>query len=212
MTMEPMDVVKQTGKTIIFEEFNRDENKMNLVTLLTRDDEDISLEKFKDALMGKDSELVVENFEDFVEKFSPTIYETIVKTGETSKFVYELDKPKYECTQIKLKDHAFYKMIMSLLDRKATSDKGNLEFPYDDLKKALSPEAEMEECKKIRRNFLSNTREYMKLVKSGEPSQEAERFAQNIMACRDKIVDKYQNKSPLALLPLLIADKHSQID
>ena len=212
MTMEPMDVVKQTGKTIIFEEFNRDENKMNLVTLLTRDDEDISLEKFKDALMGKDSELVVENFEDFVEKFSPTIYETIVKTGETSKFVYELDKPKYECTQIKLKDHAFYKMIMSLLDRKATSDKGNLEFPYDDLKKALSPEAEMEECKKIRRNFLSNTREYMKLVKSGEPSQEAERFAQNIMACRDKIVDKYQNKSPLALLPLLIADKQSQID
>lgn len=212
MAMEPMDVVKQTGKTIIFEEFNRDEEIMNLVTLLTRDDEDISLEKFKEALMGKESSLVVESFEEFVEKFSPTIYETVVKTGDTSRFVYELDKPNYECTEIKLKDHAFYKMILALLDRKATSDKGNLEFPYDDLKKALSPESEMEECKKIRRNLLSNTKEYMRLSDSGEPSAEADRFAQNIMACRDKIVEKYRNKSPLALLPLLIADTQSQID
>lgn len=168
MVMEPMDVVKQTGKTIIFEEFNKDEDKMNLVTLLTRDDEEISLEKFKEALMGKDSELVVESFEEFVDKFSPVIYETVVKTDETSRFVYELDKPKYECTEIKLKDHAFYKMIMALIDRKANTDKGNLEFPYDDLKKALSPEAEMEECKKIRRNLLSNTHEYMRLTDGGE--------------------------------------------
>ncbi len=211
--MEPMDVVKQTGKTIIFEEFNKDEGKMNLVTLLTRDDEEISVEKFKESLMGKDSELVVDSFTDFVEKFSPIIYETVVKTQDGSaRFVYDLEKPKYDCTEIKLKDHAFYKMIMNLLDRKANSDKGNLEFPYDDLKKALSPEAEMEECKKIRKNLLSNTKEYMRLTASGEPSSEADRFAQNIMACRDKIVDKYQNKSPLALLPLLIADKQSQID
>ena len=212
MAMEPMDVVKQTGKTIIFEQFNKDENKMNLVTLLTRDDEEISLEKFKEDLMGKESELVVGSFEEFVEKFSPTIYETVVKTGETSRFVYELEKPSYECTEIKLKDHSFYKMIMSLIDRKANSDKGNLEFPYDDLKKALSPESEMEECKKLRRNLLSSTKEYMKLTANGEPSSEANRFAQNIMACRDKIVDKYQNKSPLALIPLLIADKQNQID
>lgn len=52
----------------------------------------------------------------------------------------------------------------------------------------------------------------MKLTANGKPSSEANRFAQNIMACRDKIVDKYQNKSPLALIPLLIADKQNQID
>ena len=213
MVMEPMDVVKQTGKTIIFEEFNKDEKIMDLVTLLTRDDEEISLEKFKEALMGSDSELVVESFAEFVEKFSPTIYETVVKAEDGStRFVYDLEKPKYACTEIKLKDHAFYKMIMALLDRKASSDKGNLEFPYDDLKKVLSPESEMEECKKIRKNLLSNTREYLRLTESGEPSSEADRFAQNILEIRDKIIDKYQNKSPLALLPLLIADKQSQID
>ncbi len=213
MAMEPMDVVKQTGKTIIFEEYNRDETKMNLVTLLTRDAEEISIEKFREALMGRESELVVESFADFVDKFSPVIYETVVMNEDKSpRFVYDLEKPKYKCTEIKLKDHAFYKMIMNLIDRKANSDKGNLEFPYDDLKKALSPEAEMEECKKIRKNFISNTKEYKRLTASGEPNSEADRFAQNIITCREKIVDKYQNKSPLALLPLLIADKQSQID
>ena len=199
MVMEPMDVVKQTGKTIIFEEFNKSEDLMDLVTLLTRDDEEISLEKFKEALMGKESELVVQSFAEFVERFSPIIYETVVKGSDGSaRFVYDLVKPNYDCTEIKLKDHAFYKMIMTLLDRKATSDKGNLEFPYDDLKKALSPESEMEECKKIRKNLLSNTREYIRLTANGEPSTEADRFADNIVALRDRIVDKYQNKSPLA--------------
>lgn len=211
--MEPMDVVKQTGKTIIFEEFNKDEAIMDLVTLLTRDDEEISLEKFKEALMGADSELVVESFAEFVERFSPTIYETVVKTEDGSaRFVYDLEKPNYDCTEIKLKDHAFYKMIMALLDRKATSDKGNLEFPYDDLKKALSLESEREEWKKIRKNLISNLKEYTRLTTSDEPSSEADRFATNIINLRDRIIDKYKDKSPLGYLPILIADKQSQID
>ncbi len=216
MTMEPLDVVKQTGKTIIFEEFNKEIT--DLVTLLTRDDQEISVEKFKNTLMGKkdngkNEDLVVTSFEEFVEKFAPTIYETVVKTGDgASQFVYELEKPNYECTQIRLKDHAFYKMIMSMIDRKAATDKGNLDFSYDDLKKALTPQSEMEECKRIRKNYKSNVLEYYRLTEGGVPNPEADRFAENIIACRDKIIDKYQNKSPLALLPLLIADKQSQID
>lgn len=217
MIMEPMDIVKQTGKTIIFEEFNKE--KFDLVSLLTKDAEEISLEKFKDELMGKqddgsNAELVVESFEEFVEKFSPTVYETVVRTGEnSSKFVYELERPnKGGFTEIRLKDHAFYKMIMALIDRKATTDKGNMEFPYESLKKALTPEAEMEECKRIRKNLEFNTQKYMELVAKNEPSPEKDRYGNNVYACREKIVSKYQNKSPLALLPLLIADKQKQID
>ncbi|MFR8667047.1 MAG: hypothetical protein ACLVEI_04180 [Anaerobutyricum soehngenii] len=217
MIMEPMDIVKQTGKTIIFEEFNKE--KFDLVSLLTKDAEEISLEKFKDELMGKqddgsNAELIVESFEEFVEKFSPTVYETVVRTGEnSSKFVYELERPNKEgFTEIRLKDHAFYKMIMALIDRKATTDKGNMEFPYESLKKALTPEAEMEECKRIRKNLEFNTQKYMELVAKNEPSPEKDRYANNVYECREKIVSKYQNKSPLALLPLLIADKQKQID
>ena len=216
MIMEPMDIVKQTGKTIIFEEFNKE--KDNLVTILTRDIEEISLEKFKDELMGKqadgsNSDLVVESFEEFIEKFSPVIYEKVVRTEDGAlKFIYELEKPKDGATEIKLKDHAFYKMVMSLIDRKATTDKGNMEFPYDSLKKALTPEAEMEECKRIRKNLESNIKQYNKLLNKENSSSEKNRYAQNIQACRKKIVSKYRNKSPLALLPLLIADKQKQID
>ena len=214
MIMEPLDVVKQTGNTIVFEEFNSDsDSDRNLVTLLTRDDEEISLEKFKNLLIGKDSELRVSSFEEFVGKFAPTVYETVVKMKNgNGQFVYTLEKPNDKCTEIQLKDHAFYKMIMNLLNRKATTDKGNLEFPYDDLKKALTPESEMEECKRIRKNLLSNEKEYKKLFDSGKPSSEMDRYANNIIACREKIISKYKNQSPLALLPVAIADVQKKID
>lgn len=225
--MEPMDLVKQTGTTIIFEEFNAEYD--DLVTLLTRDSEMVSLEKFKNELIGKNAALAVESFEQFVERFSPTIYETIVQAEDgCPRFVYELEKPRYDCPTISLKDHAFYRMIMNLLSRKANTDKGNLEFPYDDLKKALTPEAEMEDLKRLRKNLISNTMEWMRLTENGEPSAEADRFANNISDCLNKVVRKYggnvlpdgmgspgeqtQRSFPLTLLPLLIADKQAQID
>ena len=210
-TMEPMKMVRQTGTTIIFEEFNK--QKTDLYTLLTRDETPVSLEKFKNYLVGAESEIAVRSFGEFVEKFAPTIYETVVKTGEnTSQFVYHFEKPEGDCVEIQLKDHAFYKMILSMMDRKGSSAKGNLEFSYDDLKKALTPQAEMEECRRIRKNLQSNTDTYLKLVEEGGPSSEIERFAENIGAYRDRIIGKYKNKSPLALLPLLIADKQRQLD
>ncbi|MDF2544619.1 MAG: hypothetical protein K0S47_4337 [Herbinix sp.] len=205
--MEPMDMIKQTGRTIIFEEFNKE--KEDLCTLLTRDTDEISTEKFVQSLKS----LEVTSYQQFLDKFAPTIYETVVQTDEnTYKFVYELEKPKGDYTEISLKDHAFYKMIVNIFSQKSSSGTSNLEFNYDNLKKALTPMAEMEECKRIRKNLLSNVSEYMKLAASGEPSEEANRFAKNISSCRDEIIIKYQNKSPLGLLPLAIADKQSQID
>lgn len=210
MIKEPLDVVKQTGTTIVFEEFNRDRD--DLVTLLTRDVEEITLEKFTLSLMGNGSGLKVESFEEFVEKFAPTVYETVVKTETGGQFVYTFEKPDDECTKIQLKDHAFYKMIMNLLNRKAATDKGLADFPYDDLKKALTPESEKEECLRIRKNLETNEKEYYKLLESGKPSSELERYAQNIVACREKIISKYKNQSPLALLPVAIADTQKKID
>ena len=211
MSLSPMDIVKQTGTTIIFEEF--DSNKPDLITLLTKDEDELPIEKFRNLIMGEDSELVVKSFSEFEEKFSPIIYETVVMEDGEPKFVYKLDKPKGECTQIKLKDHVFYKMIKNILDGKSHSDNGNLDFNYDEFKKALSPKESLEECKKIRKRLLANTKEYIQLVESGKPnSVEKKRLEKNIVAIRKKIIDKYDNKSPLNLLPILIADKQTQID
>ncbi len=204
-----MDIIQQTGKTILFEEFNKD--KMDLVTLLTKDEEELSQDKFTSALMGKDG-LAVESFEEFVEKFAPTIYETLIKTENGAKFVYTLEKPSFECNEISLKDHAFYKMILSLLDRKATTDKGNIEFPYEDLKKLLTPEAEMETCMQIRKNYITNCKEYYELEKKNAPKIELLPYIKNIKASREKIISKYNGKSPLGLLPVAIADVQKRIE
>ena len=211
MSLSPMDIVKQTGTTIIFEEFDSD--KTDLITLLTKDEDELPIEKFRNLIMGEDSELVVKSFSEFEEKFSPIIYETVVMEDGEPKFLYKLDKPKGECTQIKLKDHVFYKMIKNILDGKSHSDNANLDFNYDEFKKALSPKESLEECKKIRKRLLANTKEYIQLVESGKPnSVEKKRLEKNIVAIRKKIIDKYDNKSPLNLLPILIADKQTQID
>ena len=213
MSLSPMDIVKQTGTTIIFEEFDSDDNKMDLITLLTKDDEKLPIEKFRNLIMGENSELVVKSFSEFEEKFSPIIYETMVLANDKAKFVYKLDKPKHgDFTKINLKDHAFYKMIKNILDGKSHSDNANLDFNYDEFKKALSPKESIEECKKIRKRLLVNTKQYNELIESGIPSVEIKRLEKNIVEIRKKIIDKYDNKSPLNLLPILIADKQRQID
>ena len=49
MSLSPMDIVKQTGTTIIFEEFDSD--KKDLITLLTKDEDELPIEKFRNLYM-----------------------------------------------------------------------------------------------------------------------------------------------------------------
>lgn len=207
MILPVMDIVKQTGKTIIFDRYNGSDECDDLITLLTRDTNPLSTEEF----VNKMKTLEVKNFAEFVEKFAPKVYEVVVNNNGVPNFVYSFEKPKGEYTEINLADHAFYKMVMAMLDSKGESGKSNREFDYDELKQLLTPKAQMDEAKQIRKNLDSNQKEYLKLTAGGKPCEEAKRYAKNIMDCRQKIIDKYQNKSPLALLPLAIADKEQQL-
>ena len=209
MAKPVMDIIKQTGKTIIFEKFN--DEQLDLLTLLTADDNEIPIGKFVQEL----KKITVRSFEEFLEKFSPNIYELTTPEG---KFTYSLEKPRgVEARQIALKEHAFYKMIMQMLDRKANSATSNLEFDYDKLKKMLTPESEMAEYKKLRKVLSYNATEYCRLVAEGkEDSAEAERFSDNISANLDKVVDKYGGfggeGNAITMLPLFIADRQKQLD
>lgn len=210
MSMEPMEFVKQTGTTIIFEEFDKERD--NLVTLLTRDEKLLPPDQFKNELMGPDSPFVVKNFEDFMKKFAPAVYESTYNQDGEIRFRYTLEDPGYGCRRIDLKDHSFFQMVMKLLDRKAGSDQGNLDFPYDEFKEALTPRAQMAEYKRLRQNLSSNWNQYQKLLASGEPSAELDRFEENVGANLTKVISNYVNDSPLGMLPLLIADTQSKID
>ena len=210
-TLSPIEIVKQTGNTILFEQFNKDERCPDLVTILTKDSEELSVEQFINEI--KKAKLVVKSYKEFLENFCPTVYETVFMTENGSvKFVYSLDKPKTESKEYKLYAHPFFKMIINLMDGKSVTDSGNIEFNYDEYKKALSPESELEECNKIRKQLCYNYNKFNEIKKSGKPSVELKRYAKNIFALREKICDKYTNKSALALVPLLIADKQLLID
>lgn len=210
MSMEPMEFVKQTATTIIFEEF--DKGRDSLVTLLTRDNDLIPPDQFRNELMGPGSPFVVKDFEDFMKKFAPAIYESTYDQDGEIRFRYTLEDPGYGCRKIDLSEHAFFQMVMNLLDRKAGAGEGNLEFPYDELKEALTPQAQMREYKRLRQNLSSNWRQYQKLLASGEPSAELDRFEENVGANLTRVISNYVNDSPLGMLPLLIADTQAKID
>lgn len=209
MAKPVMNIIKQTGKTIIFERFN--DEQLDLLTLLIADDDEISIGKFVQTL----KKISVSSFDEFLEKFSPNIYELTTPEG---KFTYQLEKPKgVEARQISLKDHAFYKMIIRMLDQKAIGGKSNIEFDYDTIKKMLTPESEMAEYKKLRKVLSYNATEYCRLLAEGKgESAEAERFSNNISANLDKVVEKYGGNggsgNAITLLPLHIADRQKQLD
>ena len=74
-----LKVVKQTHKTILFENFNNwQTNSLNLATVLKTDQQDSS--KQLESL----HKLEVHSFDEFVDKFVPKIYEKVEKTPACS--------------------------------------------------------------------------------------------------------------------------------
>ena len=113
-----METVKQkivqTSKTILFEEFN-DQNNDNLATFLENNDP--SDEMFVEEL----KKLEVYSFKDFLKKFAPDVYE-ICQMNEDGKpeFIYTVDaknvKNQYAVKQ-PITEHTYYKMLSDLYYR-----------------------------------------------------------------------------------------------
>lgn len=87
-----MSIIKQTNRTLLFEEINPE--KPDILTLIgdVRGIDSLSDEKIKE--MNK--ELLVRNFDEFINKFDPVVYSyynAAVETG-TGKIVYTLRKPE----------------------------------------------------------------------------------------------------------------------
>ena len=81
--------MEQTHKTIIFEEFDGT-NSNNLYTLLNDNPSDNALYEGLEAL-------TVRNFNDFMTKFAPKIYEVYGKNSTTGQieFYYTTDPKKF---------------------------------------------------------------------------------------------------------------------
>lgn len=209
----PLQRIKQTSKTILFEEFCKESNEKSqdgefcpdLSTLLKGEDE-------SDYLIKVAEKLQVNNYKEFVEKFTPCIWESmVVVEGQSSpQFNYSVEKPTNipNAKKVQLSTHEFYKMVLNLYEKKAVSGDNNLEFDYSMVEELLSPKKVMNDAKKLRKELHYNYTEYLKLDESRK-SEKNER-AQKIKETRKAIASKYDNVA--AVLKLTLGDVEEKLN
>lgn len=195
-----MSEIKQTSQAILFEEFNS--SKDDLRTMLDTQgnvNESGFITKVRDTLG-------VSSFKEFLEKFSPEMWEYFAD----GKFYYTIDADeakKHNGVPKSITDNKYYQMLVNMYVQKGISGQANSEFDDRDLLDMLSPQAEVKEAKRLRANFEYVTKEYYKALDAGENTEELQA---KIYDCRDRIIDKYQ-ESKVALLPLAINDASQKI-
>lgn len=208
MAVNSRDRIPQTHRTILFDAFtdSSDEESLDLYTFLLRANET----KDPQELFGNMAKLEVHSFDEFLEKFSPKVYEYTEKVGDKFEFRYttrKSDAPPNAPT-VKLGDHAYFRMLCDLYTQKARRGLPNLEFDDSKILEILLPQREIEEIYDDRKLLNQMVREHEEKVARNEiPGQEA----QVIIRLRQKIVDKYK-KSPLPLLSIALADTKSKLD
>ena len=199
-----MSIIKQTNRTLLFEEINPE--KPDILTLIgdVRGIDSLSDEKIKE--MNK--ELLVRNFDEFINKFDPVVYSyynVAVETG-TGKIVYTLRKPETipeeMLTVVHLnKQNDFLNMLMSLVEAKRSQSIINVDFQFDKLTDMISPKKVMEDIKQNRKELQYVYKTYAEL-EDGDPHKLDVADKLNIMFEEASV--NYNNV--LAMLPLAIED------
>ena len=198
--------MNQTHKAIIFEEFDG-ENPDNLYTLLND-------EPSGDALSRGLEKLTVKNFKQFIEKFAPKVYEVYGKNAHNGQveFYYTTDPKKFPGlpkAQIKINEHAYYKMLSDLYTAKGTSGQANIQFDDREILEMLTPKKEIEDIRDIRQQWEYNLNLYNEAKARGDRSEMNER-REKILGCRKKVAT--YSASPLnKLLPILIDDANTKL-
>ena len=199
-----MSIIKQTNRTLLFEEINPE--KPDILTLIgdVRGIDSVSDQTIKE--MNK--ELLVRNFDEFINKFDPVVYSyynAAVETG-TGKIVYTLRKPETipeeMLTVVHLnKQNDFLNMLMSLVEAKRSQSIINVDFQFDKLTDMISPKKVMEDIKQNRKELQYVYKTYAEL-EDGDPHKLDVADKLNIMFEEASV--NYNNV--LAMLPLAIED------
>lgn len=195
-----MEAIKQTNRTILFEEINPE--KLDLLTIVgdTKGIDSLNDDKLKEI----NEHLLVKNFDEFLEKFSPTVYSYF--NASNQKVMYTLKKPEElpeDCiTEIKLDaNNDFLKMLFTLIDAKKNQGIKNADFKFQNVLDMISPKKVMEDIKQVRKEISYLYNEYEKLEEE-DPRK---------LEMGDKLNVKFEEASlnynnVLGMLPLAIED------
>ncbi|MFI3210706.1 MAG: hypothetical protein R3Y64_06615 [Peptostreptococcaceae bacterium] len=202
----PLNKIKQTSKTILFEVFNPDITD-NLATYLTNEYDDRNTQKFLEHL----SKLEVTTFEEFLSKFAPTIYETVVISENGFNMEYHIQKPlNMESREISLVNHGFFKMIQRLYKEKGSSGSNNMNFDYSEIREMLTPEYKQKQLRTNRKNLEYNFKKYESLANDPQKKMERNNAAKKMIEIRKSIINDY-NESPINTIPLALNDVEEKL-
>ena len=154
-----MDVIQQTNRTILFEEINPE--KLDLLTLVgdTKGLNSLNDDKIKEI----NENLLVHNFEEFLDKFDPVVYSFFNAT--TQKVMYTLQKPENipedMISEIPInQSNDFLKMLFTLIDTKRSQGIANVDFKFENLLDMISPKKVMDDIRQTRKEIQYTYSQY----------------------------------------------------
>lgn len=195
-----MEIITQTNRTMLFEEINPE--KMDLITLVgdVKDIDSLSDEKIKEI----NQYLLVKNFDEFLKKFSPTVYSFY--NAANQKVMYTLRKPEGiqdDCiSEIPIdQNNDFLKMLFTLIDTKRSQGITNVDFKFENLLDMISPKKVMDDIRQVRKEIHYLHSEYEKLDESDPKKLDTGDKLNQMFEVASK---NYNNV--MAMLPLAIED------
>lgn len=208
MAKDKFNGLTQTCRTLIVEEFDNDTNgssPTNLAVLIKNAGNTINLDE-----LHKDLEnLVVHSFEEFLEKFCPTVYEECYQTNDGLAFSFSTRKEDIQtpnATQYKISEHEYFKMLETCYTNRRDAGKPNLLIDDSKILSILTPQSVAEKIRDVRRDMKYAYEQYDKAKSLGE---NADKYAKRIIGYRKKIQN--QAKYPIHLLPIAIEDAKTKI-
>ncbi len=158
-----MKIIKQTNRTILFDVINPERfDLINLMAGIEPTGKSLTDEKIKEI----HSHLLVHSFDEFLQKFAPTIYSYF--DADTKRMVYTLERPMGIPAQfvkeiVINKNNNFLKTFMRLIDEKRSSNKPNVTFNYESMLEMLSPQKTLKDMKRLNKDVNYLAKESMKL-------------------------------------------------
>jgi len=197
--------ITQASKTIIFERFNE---AYGLAQMVNTNNEKCELTQ--NDLKKIEEELSVSSFEEFLEKFRPVIYERqVINNQGKLYFEYSLEKPREKHDVIDITSHQFFKMALSLYQKKGASGQSNLDFDFDTAKEILTPKAVQDQIRSIRLDLIYSMNKYYEYENS-DPDKASEYLRQCKYLLR-QIKNEFFTGSARALLPVVLSDTMDKI-
>ncbi|WP_425448063.1 hypothetical protein [Dethiothermospora halolimnae] len=195
-----MEIINQTNRTMLFEEINPE--KLDLITLVgdTKGINSLDDEKIKEI----NEKLLVNNFDEFLDKFSPVVYSFFNATNQ--KVMYTLKKPENmpeeHIVEIPINlSNDFLKMLFTLIETKTSQGLRNVDFKFENLLDMISPKKVMDDIRQSRKEIQYV---YSKYEELDEEDPKKLDVGDKLNYMFEEASENYNNV--MAMLPLAIED------